>query len=89
MVVPDPPQSSGWSGMANLPPTPRTSRDLPRSSTSTPSRPRESIITRVSSESSQPTSWLSPPARDAQTRARFVKLLEPGTDNVASGAGID
>ena len=83
--VPEAPQSSGCSGIANFPPTPRTSRSVRVSSTSTPSRASAWIMARVSSESSQPVNRLSPWARAAQTRARFVKLFDPGTETVASG----
>ncbi len=52
----------------------RTSCD----STSMPSRPSPSIITRVSSLSSAPVSVETPSANAAQTRARFVMLFDPG-----------
>src|SRR5262245_10896182 len=43
-----------------------------------PNRPRHSVITRVSSLSSAPSSLLVPLANAAQTKARFVMLFDPG-----------
>ena len=51
--------------------------------TATPSCPRPSIITRVSSLSRAPVSSDSPRASAAQTKARLVMLLEPGGRIVA------
>ena len=47
-------------------------------STAMPSRPSDSIITRVSSLSSAPANSDSPSANAAQTSARLVMLFEPG-----------
>ena len=85
IVVPEAPHSSGRSGIAKAPPVPRTSSSDSSAWIPTPSRPSPSRMARVSSLSSQPEIRLSPGARAAHTKARLVRLREPGSSTVQSG----
>ena len=100
MVVPLAAQSIVASATGIVPPMPVMCTTPPPQSGSTvaPRVANPAAMTRVSSLSSTPVSVLGPRAKAAQTKARFVMLLEPGgrmlpltgavTTGMASGADI-